>query len=130
MIGQVRFIPDPHSKSILVLAPPEFQESLGKTIHELDVPGKQVMIKAVILRIDHKDATSLGVQLATNPAAFGNLDENAITAVGQLIHLEKGGAMPFSTGGTSSSGAATTATTRGQSSAPQTPMSSRATSTS
>ncbi len=111
VIGKVRFIPDAHSKSILVLAAPEFQESLAKTIHELDVPGKQVMVKAVILNIDHKDATSLGVQLASNSASFGNLDENAITAVGQLINLDKGGAMPFSTGGTSSSGAATTATT-------------------
>jgi len=110
VIGKVRFIPDPHSKSILVLAPPEFQESLAKTIHQLDVPGKQVMVKAVILNVDHKDATSLGLQLASNPQAFGNLNENAMTAVSQLIRLDKGGNNVFSTGGTSTIGAATTAT--------------------
>jgi len=111
VIGKVRFIPDAHSKSILVLAPPQFHASIKETIHKLDVPGKQVMVKAVILSVDHGDATSLGVQFASNPLAFGNLDENAMVAVSQFVNLDRGGSMPFATGGTSSSGAATTLTT-------------------
>ena len=87
VIGRVRFIPDPRSKSILVLAPPEFQDSIEKTIKQLDTPGKQVLVKAVVIEIDHTSMTSLGLQLATNPDAFGSLEENAITALGELTSL-------------------------------------------
>ncbi|MDH7598664.1 MAG: secretin N-terminal domain-containing protein [Sedimentisphaerales bacterium] len=103
VIGKVRFIPDAHSKSILVLAPPEFQDDIERTIHQLDVPGQQVMVKAVVVEVSHKGATSLGVQLATNPNAFGTLDENALMAVNQLIWLDKGGSPLFNTS-TSSTG--------------------------
>jgi len=87
VIGRVRFIPDPRSKSILVLAPPEFQDSIEKTIKALDTPGKQVLIKAIVVEVDHSSMTSLGVQLATNPDAFGSLGENAVTALGELTNL-------------------------------------------
>lgn len=92
VIGQVRFVPDPRSKSILVLAPPEFQENIAKTIQMLDTPGKQVMVKAVIVEVDHRDMTSLGVQLSSNPAeVFGDMDENAVTALSSLTLLEERG---------------------------------------
>jgi len=87
VIGRVRFIPDPRSKSILVLAPPEFQNSIEETIKKLDTPGKQVLVKAIVIEIDHTSMTSLGLQLATNPDAFGSLEENAITALGNLTTL-------------------------------------------
>lgn len=87
VIGKVRFIPDPRSKSILVLAAPEFQDSLQKTIKALDTPGKQVLVKAIVVEVDHSSMTSLGIQLATNPDAFGNLAENSVTALGQLTNL-------------------------------------------
>ena len=87
VIGRIRFVPDPHTKSILVLAPPEFIDEIEKLIHELDIPGKQVLIKAIIVEIDHRSATSLGVQLSTNPDAFGAVGENAILALNQLTHL-------------------------------------------
>jgi general secretion pathway protein D len=91
VIGRVRFIPDPHSKSLLVLAPPEFMPDLEETIRGLDVPGMQVMIKATVVEVDHGAMTSLGVQLATNPEAFGNLGENAVTALSDLTALSTGG---------------------------------------
>jgi general secretion pathway protein D len=87
VIGRVRFIPDPRSKSLLVLAPPEFQKEIAGTIRDLDVPGKQVLLKAIVVEVDHGSMTSLGVQLATDPAAFGAVGENAITALGQLTNL-------------------------------------------
>ena len=87
VIGRIRFVPDPHTKSIMTLAPPEFMDEIEELIAELDVPGKQVMIEAIIVEIEHSKVTSLGVQLATNPAAFGTLSENAITALGNLTHL-------------------------------------------
>jgi type II secretory pathway component GspD/PulD (secretin) len=83
----VRFIPDPRSKSILVLAAPEFQDDIAQTIRKLDIPGKQMLIKAVVVEVDHSSMTSLGVQLATDPAAFGALSENSMTALGELTSL-------------------------------------------
>ncbi|NLZ06617.1 MAG: hypothetical protein GXY19_15740 [Phycisphaerae bacterium] len=87
VIGKVRFIPDPRSKSVLVLAPPEFQDSLEQTIKQLDTPGKQLLVKAIVVEVEHGSMTSLGVQLATNPNAFSSLGENAVTALGQLTNL-------------------------------------------
>ena len=87
VIGRVRFVPDPRSKSILVLAAPEFQASLEETIKKLDTPGKQVLVKAIVVEVKHESMTSLGIQLATNPDAFGSLSENAVQALGQLTNL-------------------------------------------
>ena len=91
VIGRVRFVPDPRSKSILVLAPPEFQSSIEDTIRDLDVPGKQVMVKAVVIEVDHQDLTSLGLQLSSNPAEVFGVGENAALALGQLSFLEERG---------------------------------------
>jgi general secretion pathway protein D len=91
VIGHVRFVPDPRSKSILVLAPREFQQSIADTIKELDVPGKQVMVKAVVIEVDHQDLTSLGVQVSANPGGVFSIGEDALTVVSTLEYLEQRG---------------------------------------
>ncbi|MHC4396096.1 MAG: secretin N-terminal domain-containing protein [Planctomycetota bacterium] len=96
VIGRVRFIPDPRTKAILVLAPPEFMENIEQMVEQLDVPGKQVRVKAIIVEVDHRNLTSLGMQLASNPSAFGALDENAITALTELTFLENYGSFTLS----------------------------------
>lgn len=95
VIGHVRFVPDPRSKSILVLAPREFQASIAETIKELDVPGKQVMVKAVVIEVDHQDLTSLGVQLSSNPGEAFSIGENAVAAASKLSVLEERGSATF-----------------------------------
>jgi len=87
VIGRIRFVPDPHTKSIMVLAPPEFMDEIRELISQLDVPGKQVIIEAIIVSIEHSKVTSLGVELATNPAAFGSLEENAITVLSNITSM-------------------------------------------
>jgi len=111
VIGKVRFVPEPHRKAVMVLAPREFLENIQALISQLDVPGKQVIIEAIIVEIEHTKVTSLGVELATNPAAFGTLGENAIQALGNLTHLGTHGSLsgqisptssqPFGTSGAS-----------------------------
>jgi general secretion pathway protein D len=93
VIGRIRFVPDPRTKSILVLAPPEFMDNIVKLIEELDIPGKQVMIKAVIMQIDHSNVTSLGLQLSSG--GFSDVGENAITIINSLEYLEEHGALVF-----------------------------------
>jgi general secretion pathway protein D len=97
LIGNVRFIPVHRSKAVLVLAPPEYLESITDMIEELDQPGKQVMIKAVILGVDHSSMTSLGVQFASDPLAFGTLEENAIVALNELVNVETFGSLEITT---------------------------------
>jgi general secretion pathway protein D len=101
VIGRIRFIPDPRTKSILVLSPPEFRENIVKLIEELDVPGKQVMVKAVIMQIDHSNFTSLGLQLRSG--GFSDVGENAITIGNSLNYLEEHGALVFGQPGGGSS---------------------------
>jgi general secretion pathway protein D len=98
VIGKVRFVPDTHSKSLLVLAPPEFMPNIEALVQQLDIPGKQVMVKAVIVEIKHSDVTSLGLQLASNPSAFGTLNENSMTALNTLEFLESHGTSLIGTG--------------------------------
>jgi len=99
VIGRIRFVPDPRTKSILVLSPPEYVSEIQKLIATLDIPGKQVMVKAIIVEVNLKNLSSLGVQLATNPAAFGTLDENSITALSALSQLDRHGSLVFGAGG-------------------------------
>jgi len=105
VIGHVRFIPDPRSKSILVLSPPEFHDDLEKTIRSLDVPGMQVMIKATVVEVDHSALTSLGLQLATNPASFDTSQGNSIVAANALGALSTSGVVALGpTGPTGNTG--------------------------
>jgi len=87
VIGRIRFVPEPHTKSIMTLAPPEFMDEIEELIAQLDVPGKQVMIEAIIVEVEHTKVTSLGVELSMNPAAFGSSGENALTALANITHI-------------------------------------------
>lgn len=99
VIGRIRFVPDARTKSILLLSPPEYVSEIEKLIGTLDIPGKQVMVKAIIVEVNLKNLSSLGVQLATNPSAFGTLDENSITALTSLSQLDRHGSLVFGAGG-------------------------------
>lgn len=98
VIGRIRFVPDTRTKSLLVLTPPEYFTEINRLIDQLDTPGKQVMIKAIIVEVDHSSMTSLGVQLAPSSSstlAFGNYDENTAAIVNQLSYMETHGAWTF-----------------------------------
>ena len=88
VIGRIRFIPGPRStKSILVLSPPEFLPKIRELIAELDKPGKQVMIKAIIVEVEQSNMTSLGIELSSDSSKWDTLsNENAITALTNLAY--------------------------------------------
>jgi general secretion pathway protein D len=94
IIGKIRFIPVHRSKALLVLSPREYQESIRSMVEELDKPAKQVMIKAIIVEVNHEDLTSLGVQIASNPSALGAANENALSALNQLLYVEEYAKVP------------------------------------
>ena len=78
LIGQVRFVPVQRSKAVLVLSPPEYIDDIEKMIEELDQPGMQVMIKVVVMEVNHSDMTSLGTRFSSDPTSFGGFGINSI----------------------------------------------------
>jgi general secretion pathway protein D len=91
-------VPVHRSKAVLVLSPPEYLEDITMMIKELDRPGMQVMIKVIIVDINLSDATSLGVQYASDPSAFGTLGVNAMTALNELLYEDLDGPFTFASG--------------------------------
>ncbi|MBN2209944.1 MAG: type II secretion system protein GspD, partial [Sedimentisphaerales bacterium] len=93
VIGKVRFIPVFRSKAVLVLAPSEYHDALRTVIENLDKPAKQVLVKAVLLSVNHENATSLGLKVSSNPDAFGALGDNMLEAFNTLTFGESYGAL-------------------------------------
>ena len=68
LIGRARVVPNAGMNSLLVLAPPEVQKKLEEIIIDLDKPGKQVMITAVLAEVSLGDGFSFG-------SAFGRAED-------------------------------------------------------
>ncbi len=98
LIGRIRFIPVHRSKAILVLSPQEYQQSIREMIEQLDQPGKQVMVKAIIIQVSHDSMTSLGIKISSNPSAFGAIGENTVTALTEMSYAQTRGSFAIEAG--------------------------------
>lgn len=80
LIGKIRVVPVVRRNAVLIVAPPAYHEPIVQMITELDLPGAQVVIHAVIAEVEHDDQTTLGVRLASDPAALSDpaLQDQAI----------------------------------------------------
>jgi general secretion pathway protein D len=85
------------SKAILVLCPTEYQQSVRDIITELDKPGRQVLVKAIIVEVNHEDMTSLGIRLASSAPGL-NLAADAIAALSELTYAETFGSIALTSG--------------------------------
>jgi len=75
LIGAIRLVPVWRQNALMVIAPPEYSTAVAQMISQLDRPGRQVLISAIILEISTGDATSLGLRWgsgAFNPARSDN----------------------------------------------------------
>ena len=72
LIGKPRFVPVNRRNAIMVLAPRAYLEPLRDLISELDLPGSQVVINAIITEVIHDDVSTLGVRFASDPAIFND----------------------------------------------------------
>ncbi|MEX0887468.1 MAG: secretin N-terminal domain-containing protein [Phycisphaeraceae bacterium] len=70
LIGRIRVVPIARQNALLVLAPPAYSEPVHNLVNQLDQPGKQVVIHVIIAEVQHDDATTLGVRLASDPRVF------------------------------------------------------------
>jgi general secretion pathway protein D len=70
LIGKMRIVPNIEQNLLLVIAPEGNAEAIEQMVRDLDKPGHQVFIKAVIAEITHQDATSLGYRFSSDPTIF------------------------------------------------------------
>lgn len=62
LVGKSRVVPNGGQNSLLILAPPEIEEALVRIITDLDVPGRQVMITAILAEVQLGDQWAYGLQ--------------------------------------------------------------------
>jgi general secretion pathway protein D len=86
VLGKVRFMPEPSSKSILVLAPAQFMTEILKLIDALDKSGKQVVIETAIVEVKHDKLASLGLEFSQG----GTLDKAGIFSLSPMANLSGG----------------------------------------
>lgn len=82
LVGKLRIVPNVEQNLLLVAAPEEYADSISRFVEELDKPGYQVLVKAVIAEIVHDDTISLGYRFSSDPTLFTSGDpiitENAL----------------------------------------------------
>jgi general secretion pathway protein D len=62
LVGKSRVVPNAGQNSLLILAPPEIQDSLAKIVQDLDKPGRQVMIAVVLAEVQLGDDFQPGIK--------------------------------------------------------------------
>lgn len=76
LVSKVRIVPVWRQNAVMVLAPPEYRQSVVDLIRSLDKPGRQVLISAIVAEISLEDATALGLRWSNQPI-LPNSPENA-----------------------------------------------------
>ncbi|MEM1424137.1 MAG: secretin N-terminal domain-containing protein, partial [Planctomycetota bacterium] len=93
LIGRIRIVPVWRQNAVLVTAPPEFRQSVTDLVRQLDQPGRQVLLKAVVAEISLEDALALGLRWSSENIS-PNLQDNAFsvgtTTTGQQNNLLPG----------------------------------------
>lgn len=75
LVGKIRIVPVWRQNAVMLMAPQEYMSSVEALVMELDKPGRQVLISAIIAEISVDDAEALGLRwssLAINPTRGDN----------------------------------------------------------
>jgi type II secretory pathway component GspD/PulD (secretin) len=86
IVGKSRVVPNAGQNSLLILATPEIQEALLEIIADLDRPGRQVMITAVLAEVELGDQLAYGVKFG--PDGRLRNPSNAI-GINTLLDLDR-----------------------------------------
>jgi len=87
LVGKLRIVPVWRQNALMVLSPPEYKQAVVELITELDQPGQQVLIQAVIAEISREDAQALGLRWSSDAINLSRTD-NAISFTGTLAATE------------------------------------------
>jgi type II secretion system protein D len=88
LVGKTRVVPNAEQNSLLVLAPAEIQQSMLQVIQELDRPGRQVMISAVLAEVELGDEFAFGLRFGQAGQVLPNNPNNAVVINGNLANSE------------------------------------------
>jgi len=86
LVGKTRVVPNAGQNSLLVLAPAEIQQSMLKVIEQLDKPGRQVMIAAVLAEVALGDEFAFGLRFGQAGQVLPTNPNNAIVINGNLAN--------------------------------------------
>ena len=90
LVAKIRLVPVWRQNALMVLSPPEYSQAVVDLIAELDKPGRQVLLKAVIAEISLEDATALGLRWS-NSAITPTLPDNTISMGANTAGQDAGG---------------------------------------
>lgn len=76
LVGRIRVVPVWRQNAVMVLSPPEYRASVVELITQLDQPGRQVLISAIIAEIALEDATALGLRWSSQAITPANGDNS------------------------------------------------------
>lgn len=76
LVSKIRIVPVWRQNAVMVLSPPEYQASVVSLIQDLDRPGRQVLISAVVAEISLDDATALGLRVSSQTLTPTNPDNS------------------------------------------------------
>lgn len=82
LVGQIRIVPVWRQNAVMILAPTEYRASMAQLVQELDKPGRQVLISAIVLDISRDDATALGFRWSSQPITPTNADNSVSIGAG------------------------------------------------
>ena len=76
LIAQVRIVPVWRQNALMVIAPPEYKDSIVELVSKLDKPGRQVLIAAIVAEVARDDAESLGLRWSSQTITPSNPDNS------------------------------------------------------
>ncbi len=76
LVGQFRIVPVWRQNALMVMAPPEYKQSILDMISQLDKPGRQVLISAIVAEVSREDALALGLRWSSQTITPSNGDNS------------------------------------------------------
>ncbi len=74
LVAKARIVPVARQNAVMILAPQEYKRSIVSIVEELDKPGRQVLIAAVIAEVTGNDITALGTRFSNTAITPSNPD--------------------------------------------------------
>ncbi|MCH8006286.1 MAG: hypothetical protein IH888_08660 [Planctomycetes bacterium] len=85
LIGKVRVVPIHRQNAVMILAAPEYRDAVKLFVDQLDRPGRQVLITAVIAEVELTDDFALGIRYSNVSSILGGpLADNRFGLGGQI----------------------------------------------
>ncbi len=82
LIGKVRVVPIHRQNAVMILAAPEYRDAVKLFVNQLDRPGRQVLITAVIAEVELTDDFVLGIRFSDSGTILGALADNRVALFG------------------------------------------------